>query len=152
VRIGTHAGGTRQSIYDTDQGPPLRETGTPVAVLLEAISKTVKTFGDNLIGRASEGLCAGVDLDAGKDALDRQSLRERCATGALLTDCFVVHDSAADELSGARAGKEHFPGGAPALLGRPDPECIEPFRQGGDGFVRRENPLAPANERQRDAL
>ena len=62
-------------------------------------------------------LCAGVDLDPWKIALGRESLYERAAAGTLLTDCFVVHDGTADELRDPRGDKEHFPVGAPALLG-----------------------------------
>src|SRR5215467_6846034 len=60
--------------------------------------------------------------------------------------------SLADELSGARGGKEHFPVGAPALLRRPDPECIEALRQRGDGLICCEDAFAFCNEHQRDAL
>jgi hypothetical protein len=116
-------------------------------VLLETLSQTVKPLGDGLMGRAGQRFRAGVDLDAGKDAPGRQSLCERRAAGTLLMDRFVIHDDAANELGGARAGKEHLPVGAPALLRRLDPQCVEAFRQGGDGFVSRQDPLALGNER-----
>src|SRR5262245_2618954 len=96
------------------------------------------------------GLGAGVDLDAGKDALDRKSLGERRAVGTLLTDRFVIHDDTADELGGARRGKEHFPVSAPALLGRLNPERVESSCQGGDSLVGREDPFPFRNQRQRD--
>jgi hypothetical protein len=54
---------------------------------------------------AGERLGAGVDLDPWKDALGRDCLYQRRAAGALLTDRFVIHDDAADELGGARGGK-----------------------------------------------
>jgi hypothetical protein len=121
-------------------------------VLLETIPQAVKPLGDGFVGSAGEGLGAGVDLDAGQNALGRKSFGERRATGTLLTDRFVIHDNAADELGGARGGKEHFPVGAPALLGRLNPERIETSCQGGDGLVGRENPFPFRNQRQRDAL
>jgi len=53
--------------------------------------------------------------------------------------------------SAAPVVKEHFTISVPALLGRPDAECIEPF-QGGDGFVCRQNPLPIGDQGQSDAL
>jgi hypothetical protein len=100
--------------------------------------------------RAGKGLCAGIDLDAWNDALTRESFGERCAARTLLTDRFVIHDDAADELGDASGGKEHFPVGAPALLGRLDPERVESSCQRGDGLVGREDPFPFRNQRQRD--
>src|SRR5262249_20538850 len=116
MHICTHASGTRSRIRDRDDSAPFRETRTHIVILPETIPQTVKPLGDGFVGRAGEGLRAGINLDAGKDALDRKSLGEQRAIGTLLTDRFVIHDDAADELGGARGGKEHFPVGAPALL------------------------------------
>ena len=135
-----------------DDRPPLRETGAHIAVFSETIPETVEPLSDRLSGRARKGLRAGVDLDAGKDALAFKNLGERRAAGTLLADRFVIHDGAADEFGGARRGKEHFPVGAPALLGRLDSERVESLRQRWDGFVGRENPFSVGNQTLSNAL
>ena len=121
-------------------------------VLGEALPQPVETFGNRLLGGAGERLCAGIDLDAGNDALAREHLGERHPAGALLTDRLVVQDDAADELRRARRGEQHFAVRAAALLGGLDPERIEPPGQGGDALVGRENALAVGDQRRRDAL
>src|SRR5262249_22678376 len=100
-----------------DDRPPLGESSTHGAVLREAIPQTIKPLGYALIGKAGERLCAGVDFDAGEDPLGRENLGKRRAGGTLLTDRFVIQDDTADELGGARGGKEHLPVVTPALLG-----------------------------------
>src|SRR6516164_8619671 len=114
-----------------DDRSPLCKSGTHGVVVPETLAQAVKPLGDRLIWKAGEGLRAGVDLDTGNDALGFERLGERSAVGTLLTNCFVIHDGAADELSSVRAGKEHFPIGAPALLGRLDPKRLKPLRQRG---------------------
>jgi hypothetical protein len=104
-----------------DHCPPLRKASAHAVVSLEAIPKPVEPLGDGFAGGAGERFRAGVDLDAGKHALGREKLGERRTAGTLLTDRFVIHDDAADELGLAGSGEEHFPVGTPALLGRLDP-------------------------------
>ena len=152
MRIRADADDARQSVRDMDDCPPLREAGAHAMVLGEAIPEPVEPLGYCFAGRARERLCADVDLDAGKDVLLRKNLGEGCAVGALLPDGLVLHDDAADELRPTRRGEEHFPVGASALFGRRDAERVEPLRQGGDGLVGCEDPLAVGDQCRRDAL
>ena len=152
VRICAHAGGARQSVSDMDDRAPLREAGAHSMVLREAVAEPVKSLGDGLVRRAGKRLRASVDFDAGKDALVREDLSERRAARTLLPDSLVLQDDPADELGRPRSGEEHFAVGAPALLGRLDPERVEPPRQSGDGLVGRENSFSVGNQRLCDAL
>jgi hypothetical protein len=152
MRIRAQAGGSRQSVRDMNDRPPLREAGTHGVILTQTIPQTIKSLGDGLTRETGKRLGAGVDLDAGKDALGRKSRRQRRAAGAVLTDRFVIHDDTAKELGGARGREEHFPVGTPALLGRPDPEGVEALRQGWDGLVGRQDPFSLRHQRLRDAF
>ena len=152
VCVHSHAVGARQYVVYVDHGPPFCEAGAHAAVRREAIAQTVETLGDGLVRRTGERLRADIDLDAGKDALSREDLAERRAGGTLLMDRLVIHDDAADELGDARGGEQHLPIGAAALFSRPDPERVEPFRQGRNSLVGGENPFPFGNKRQRDAF
>ena len=152
MRIRAHARRARQRRRDADNRPPLREAGAHAVIFREAIPQPVQSLGDGLLRGAGKRLRAGIDLDAGNDALAREHLGERRPAGALLTDGLVVQDGAADELGHAARGEQHLAVGAPALLSGPDPERVEPPGQGGDGLVGRENALAVGDQRRRDAL
>ena len=54
---------------DVDDRAPLGEARAQRPILLQPIAQAVETFGDRLAGAAGERLGAGVDLDAGHDAL-----------------------------------------------------------------------------------
>ena len=122
MRIRAHARHARQLVGDADDRPPFGEAGAHAVILREAIPQPVEPLGDGLLGGAGERLCAGIDLDAGNDALAREDLGERRPVGALLTDGLVIQDGAADELGRAWRGEQHLAVRAPALLGGLDPE------------------------------
>jgi hypothetical protein len=73
--------------------------------LPEPIPQPVEPLGDRLVGRAGERLGAGVDLDAGKDALVREHLSKWRAIGTLLTSGLVLHNDTADKFFGAPGGE-----------------------------------------------
>jgi len=120
-----------------NDGSPLCEASTHGLVLRETIAKAVKTFGDELGGSSSKGLRATIDLDPGKDASVRKKFGESYSIRTTLTDSLVVQNHTTDELGNVWGANEHFPVGAPALLGRLDPQRIKSPGQGGNGFVSR---------------
>jgi hypothetical protein len=71
---------------------------------------------------------------------------------SFLADGFVIHDSAANEVGGARRSKEHFPVSATALFSRRDAENIKSFGQSRGCFVGRKYPLPVGNQPRGNAL
>src|SRR5262249_33374176 len=111
-----------------------------------------KPLGNGLSRRRSEGLRARVDLDAGQDAVAFKLFGKWHAARRFLVDGFVIHDSAANEVGGARRSKEHFPVSATALFSRRNAENIKSFRQSRGCFVGRKYPLPAGNQTRGKAL
>ena len=61
-----------------------------------ALGQTVEAFGDFFARAQREILGAGIDLDAGQDAVFGQQFHERRAVGRLLAQRFIVKNHAAD--------------------------------------------------------
>ncbi len=77
----------RDALADRDDGAPLREPRAELAVLRQPLAQAVEALGDLLARRAGQILGAGVDLDAGDDALAGEDLGERRPVAA---DCRIV--------------------------------------------------------------
>ena len=142
-----HARVARERVAHRDHRAPLRESRSHLAVLLESLTESVESFGHLLRGRAGERLGSQVDLDAGKNAQTTTHRSEWRSVGTLLADRLVVDDHAAQELRRTGRGDQQLAIVSPTRWRRRNPECVEALRQGGHGFVGRENPLATRDER-----
>ena len=110
---------------DGDHRTPLREAGAEAVVLLEAPTEPVEALGDLLAGKARLVVRAGVDLDAGYDALRRQHLGERSSVVGGLAERLVVEDHATDEVLHPGCREEQLPVVPPILLRRLHADRVE---------------------------
>ena len=147
LRICTDGEGGRNALGNVDHRTPLREAGAEPAVLDQPLAQAVEPLGDGLAGIARERFRAGVDLDAGEHALLRQVLREGRAVLGLLAEGLVEHDDAADPLSRAGRGEQHFAIGAAMFLGRLQLDAVEAFLDAPGALVRGQDALAPGDHR-----
>src|SRR5581483_9287178 len=129
--------------------PPLREPGAELAVLVQPLAQTVESLRDLLPGGVRQLLRALVDLDPRDDPLLREQLRERRPVRRALPDRLVVEDDAADVVAGAFGREEHVAVGAPTLLGRLDPDRVEPLLDRAVALVGGEDALPRRDERAR---
>ena len=79
VRVGLDREPAWQRVGDVVDRTPLREARALSLVVAEALGKAVQSLRDLIAGRMRERKLAGVDLDAGHDALARDQLRQRYA-------------------------------------------------------------------------
>src|SRR6202521_1170713 len=121
---------------DVDYRAPLGEAGTELEVLGESFPEAIQALGDLFPRRERKWLGAGVDLDAGNDALLVHVLRERCAVLGLLAQRFVVQDDAADEFRSARRREQQFTVSASGLFGALHIDRLERLLTGSCRFVR----------------
>jgi hypothetical protein len=96
--IGGDAAVGGDALADGDDRPPLGEPGPQLAVLDQPVEQAIQALGDLLTGKAGQGGGAGVDLDAGDDALVLEDLGQGGAAGRPLAQGLVVEDDPADEL------------------------------------------------------
>ena len=75
--IGVDTTGARDAVADGDHGAPFGEARAQRIVLGATLTQAVEPLGDLLARRAGQRLGAGVDLDAGNDALIGEQQRER---------------------------------------------------------------------------
>ena len=85
---------------------------------------------------------AGVDLDAGDDALARRKLRQRRAVIGALRQRLLVQDDAADVGGQPGRRQQQVAVGAPVLLGRLHPDRLEPLGDRRAAFIGSQDPLA----------
>jgi hypothetical protein len=138
---------SRDAVADRDDGPPLREAGSKLAVLLEPATQSVETLRHLLVRRTGQLLRALVDLDPGDDTRPGQGGREGRALGRRLADRFVEEDDSADVVADRRRREEHVPVCAPVLLGRLDVDFREALFDRREALVGGENSLARSYER-----
>src|SRR5687767_5346571 len=144
--IRPHAVLARGVLADRDDGAPLREPGTELAVLRQPLPEAVETLRDLLARSVREVLRAGVDLDAGDDALLGELRRERRPVGRRLADRLVVEDDARDVVGGAVRREQEIAVAAPRLLRRLDADGVEALLDGPARFVGGEDALPRGDE------
>ena len=99
-----------------------------------------------------ERLGAGVDLDAGDDALLLEQLDERRAVGRLLADRLVEQDHAADVVGRALGAEQHLAVVAPVVLGGLHRDRVEALLDGAAALVGGEDALARRDQRPGDLV
>ena len=141
--IGVDTTGARDAVADGDHGAPFGEARAQRIVLGATLTQAVEPLGDLLARRAGQRLGAGVDLDAGNDALIGEQQRERrFATRRELAQRLVIEDDARDEFVGAWRGEQQFAIGAAVLLGRLHADRIEALLDGAAALVGGQDSLA----------
>jgi hypothetical protein len=147
--VGGDAAEAGQALADADHRPPLGEPGPQVAVAGQPVGQAVQALGDLLAREASQAGGAGVDLDAGDDALAVQHLGQGGAVGGGLADGLVVEDDAGDELGRLGGGEQQLAVGAAQVLGRLDVDGGEALGDGAAALVGGQDALAGGDQRRR---
>src|SRR2546423_790425 len=141
MRVGPDAVLARERIGDRVRRTPFREARAEAVVLLQPFAQPVEAFGDRLAVGVRERLRTLVDLDARDDTLRREQLREGRPVEPVLANRLVVEDDAADVLLDTRRREQEVAVGTPGLLGRLEPDRVEPLLDRAGALVRGEDPL-----------
>lgn len=111
------------------------------------LREPVESLRDLIARRMRERDRAGVDLDAGNDALARDQIGQRCAVVASLAERFLLQDDAADERVEPRRPQQQVAVCAPVLVGRINADRHEPLGDHRAAFIGSQDALAGLHQR-----
>ena len=135
------ASAARQRVGDVVDRAPLGEARALLPVAVEALGESVQALRDLVARRQRQRNLAGVDLDAGHDALARRQLRQRRAVVGTLAERLFVQDDAADEFAEPGRREQQAAPGAPVSSVDSTP-IRESLGDGRAAFVGGEDALA----------
>jgi hypothetical protein len=147
IRVRLDREPARQRVGDVVDRAPLREARALVLVGAEALREPIEPLGDLVARRPCERDLAGVDLDAGHDALAHRQLRQRRAIVGALAERLLVQDDAADERAEPGRRQQQAAVRAPVRLGRLHADRLEPLGDRRAAFVGGEDALAGLDQR-----
>ena len=147
VRIGLDSEAAGQRVGHVVHRAPLGEARALRLVGLQPLAQPIEPLGHLVVGRQCQRDLAGVDLDAGHDALARRQLRQRRSVVGFLVQRLFVEDDAADEVAQARRREDQAAVGAPVGLRGVDADCLEALGDGRAAFVGGEDAFAILHQR-----
>src|ERR1035437_5430931 len=126
---------------------PFGETRSEIPILDKPVAKTIKPLRDLFAGEVGEGNSSFVHLDAGNDALLRESFRYGDAVRRPLANRFVEQNHAADEFAQSWSRELHLAIDAAVFLSGRNVERLESLFDGRKTFIRRQDAFAGSEER-----